>query len=63
MRASYPITAFVTVAVAAAFVMMAVAIALAVRSHSIAACEERGGQAVTSPWYSEEFSEVQCIEP
>ena len=37
---------------------------IAVRNHAIDSCRERGGQAITSPWYDgDNYMKVRCIEP
>ena len=34
----------------------------ACRDAEIENCRERGGQAITAPWYSDKYGEVRCIE-
>lgn len=35
----------------------------ACRDSAVEDCHERGGKVITSPWWSEHYTEVRCIEP
>lgn len=44
-------------------VLAAMAFSVAAKAYATSACVNRGGQAITSPWLSENAWEVRCIEP
>jgi len=45
------------------FFVLAIVGAKACREYQIDRCEERGGRAITAPWFSDRWAEVRCIEP
>lgn len=48
---------------AVAFVFgIAIVVGMAFRDHEIRRCEDRGGVAITDPWYSETWWVVKCLE-
>ena len=47
----------------AAFIIIAALGGNSCRQTEIDNCTNRGGKAITSPWYSEDWDVVRCVEP